>query len=297
MDTVVKVILGCFIFVMLTDCEKIRNQQEDNLPSGSSVECIIYNVTSLNCSWYPAMTECQSTLGFWQMGQVKECPVYLKDNRRGRNKCHFQSISIIRDVQFTVQINVSVSLLPNLSFSQMFEPYEIEKLNPPLDFRYSLKKESFSLFWKPPPTKDPIMKNCFVYQLIIKGMDSKHKENITLNEKTSYTTETDITKRYAFKLRVRGTKDCGFGNIWSEWTEETYEGTGKYSDVLIFTSLATLTLILTLILLYVFKRYKLIDKIFPAIPHPKEKMAEWFLNFGKGERDYCQRLQVPVEVI
>ncbi|XP_066562892.1 granulocyte-macrophage colony-stimulating factor receptor subunit alpha [Amia ocellicauda] len=266
----------CIVLAGYVKSEKDSPQWGNDCSGTSHIECILYNVSTLNCTWCPLSLETNETLIFRQNEQEQQCPVNIKDKLSGRNVCHFPHITIDRDFTFTVSISVS-----NKSSLTTFDPLLIEKLNPPSDFKLLLEKNLLMLSWKPPLTKDPIAGYCFQYQLCIENLDSQWKiiVNRTVN---TYNSSIDVSKRYALTARVKGQPYCGFGDIWSRWTKKICVGSvmTNNSEVLLH-SLLILPFLVTLILLICCKRYKVIDKILPAVPHPQEKVVDWFLTFDK----------------
>ncbi|KAK1169864.1 interleukin-5 receptor subunit alpha-like [Acipenser oxyrinchus oxyrinchus] len=280
------IMIHLLLFVCFTSLANLSYQSNHSRTSAKDLQCIFYNVTYLNCTFHmEVLEETQYFLFFSRKKHTEECPNYTQDMQKSKTVCHFPSLNFpnYKDFpEFTIYVNGTSKQTVIQPLSQEFYRFEIEKLNPPLHVSVA---DDLRLKWEQPPFSFQIAPICFIYELCIDDLHLKIKTQIE-NINTPYTlSNLDLSRRYTLQLRVKGGGSCGFNeSLWSDWTEAIYVGSEKenVSNNLIL-ALVTVLLIMIIFLVCICRRYKLLFRLYPPIPHPKIKIDEASLKWIQAQ--------------
>ncbi|TRZ22700.1 hypothetical protein HGM15179_004408 [Zosterops borbonicus] len=243
-----------------------------------NLSCIIYNISSFNCTWdikAEAPEDIQIFASYRHVGKDFSCQQYIKNARKKNIGCHMKEIHF--QPSRKINLNITVRNLRNsskgLSYYKAFTPQTIEKLNPPINVSVSLENKSIKIHWKPPPTIGSARKECFLYQVKI----TDHKIVSVTAENYKYPFHKPA-KKCAAQVRVKK-EVCIANKLWSDWSEPVFIHDGKTVDIL----LLSLTLFCPLVFLgglviYACRRYRCLEVITTPVPHPSDNIKTWLAD-------------------
>ncbi|XP_041128897.1 interleukin-5 receptor subunit alpha-like [Polyodon spathula] len=216
------VIVWTFLLVWLMIFHPCLAQDSNRSIEITNVDCIIYNISMLNCMWetnkeVPA--DSQFIVHFKQDDHAAACHLSIQKKQKEHFKCHFQQLEIkYNELQkINISVNGSNKDYKINTYSKLFNPFSIEKLNPPVNVHLSLSENNIILTWEQPPTEYNISKCCFIYEI----MDSngvRSQKTFKRNESISFTSPRADTSTMAFQVRVNGRSLCRNPGIWSHWS-------------------------------------------------------------------------------
>ncbi|XP_044525218.1 interleukin-3 receptor subunit alpha [Gracilinanus agilis] len=244
------------------------------------VTCQVYEAKFMNCNWTVRKIPRDINYRFFYSSEEgkfvdKECPWYKKDSK-GRNVgCHFDDIS---GFEYSKLYHVLVNGTSNGTEVQCNDDYiilnDIEIIEPP-NININCRNFSCYMHWSLPKSTQ-LFKREFEYQLDIR------KDN-----ETSYNLKIENVRNYVFKnvvgkhtVKIRAKKR--FSGNWSEWSkphefgQEDPEGNPL---TFILLSLLGVAFIMFFIMGYLCKRYHMIHKIFPPVPHVRDQLSDNFQKY------------------
>ncbi|XP_074069769.1 interleukin-3 receptor subunit alpha-like isoform X2 [Macrotis lagotis] len=240
-----------------------------------NLSCQIYDANIMDCKWTVRETPRDIKYQFFYSGTPDafmdtECPKYKMDSE-GRNVgCHFDNLSGFQFpgiYHFLVNGTSSGREVQCIDDNLKLTNFEI--LKPP-NINIKCTLSNCSMKWQKPKTI--LNFEDIVYELCIqkdgKGTEGKEKNCLSPKD-TNYDFKIDEGK-YSVKIRAKKS-----GKNWSEWSEPQ-EFDHKDNTLTLMLSLLGVVFIMLLIMGYLCKRYHVIQKIFPPIPHIKDQVSDIF---------------------
>ncbi|XP_072705659.1 granulocyte-macrophage colony-stimulating factor receptor subunit alpha-like isoform X1 [Ciconia boyciana] len=252
--------------------------------NGSAIEnfsCVIYNVSLMNCTWQAGKDAPGDTQYFlyWQNSRYddeRECELYIKDENGRNTGCRFQNVKIETDEAYFL-VNGSSKDSWIQFYDEYIQLYKIEILTPPLNVTVNCNRdpEACIITWQPPLTSHVKNGHCFQYEISIQNKDEpkgeKKDQPVRVRNYRYEFQNYNKKKKYILRIRARG-KGCLVSSIWGEWSGPIEFGRGKdYFIFVILFLIALGTMLVTLLLYCLFKRYCSFKSVFPPIPQPRDK--------------------------
>uniref|UniRef100_A0A8I3PHK9 Interleukin-3 receptor subunit alpha n=1 Tax=Canis lupus familiaris TaxID=9615 RepID=A0A8I3PHK9_CANLF len=233
------------------------------------LDCWVHDVDFLTCSWEvgrAAPGDVQYRL-YWRdlkAYREQECPRYEANNRGVHVRCRFDDVSRLqRHIQFWVNGTSRRSGIPCSDLC--VELPEIERLSPP-HITATCNKSYSMMEWKVLSH----FNHRFLYELQIqKGTDPASTEKLYENHFVIYN-----PGNYVAKLKVQGF----FRKDWSEWSapqlfvcdpKDEHRRDWLVSVLVLLGTLLVLGLVALLC-----RRYSVLQKLFPPIPHMKDPITD-----------------------
>ncbi|KAJ1118001.1 hypothetical protein NDU88_006196 [Pleurodeles waltl] len=242
-----------------------------------NVSCVAYRTSSMNCTWTPgikAPDDTQYTLSLRQKEKLEKCHHYKKDSLGREVACRIDDLKINLLEETRILIEGQSNKMNIRVFDQRFQPSRTEILNPPSNITVHLNEQNLMVLWEKPRTSYDAPDHCFKYQISI----LEKIYNPAFNEQ-SFTLPIHSFKageHHTMKMRARGL-NCGFNSEWGEWSgpiEFDIPGPDK-RHLLTILEVTIAPVVMLLLLLYVCKRYKLKQKIWPPVPQPKNNLNDF----------------------
>uniref|UniRef100_H2ZS78 Type I cytokine receptor cytokine-binding domain-containing protein n=1 Tax=Latimeria chalumnae TaxID=7897 RepID=H2ZS78_LATCH len=154
---------------------QVLAQPGDNGTSVNNLSCVIYNNSYLNCTWdvgKEASKDTQYSLYYRQENTTEECQQYQKDTWDRNIGCQFSNTTImsLNPQMLVIYVNGSSKQAAIQPFDQIFDPFEIEKSNPPVKVTILVNEGLLRVSWKQPHTSYLIESHCFKYQINIRDL-------------------------------------------------------------------------------------------------------------------------------
>ncbi|KAK1161459.1 interleukin-5 receptor subunit alpha-like [Acipenser oxyrinchus oxyrinchus] len=283
------VIVWTFPLVWLMICHPCLAQESNRSIDITNVQCIIYNISMLNCTWDTTKEVpegSQFIVHFKQDKHAEACYLYIQKKQKEHFKCHFQQVEIkYKELQkINISVNGSSKDYKMNTYSELFNPFSIEKLNPPVNVSLSLSANNIILTWEQPPTEYNFSKKCFNYE-IKDSNDVKSLRSFTGNESISIISPRADTSIMAFQVRVNGHSRCRNSGIWSDWSVVYLKQNHipKYVGPVVASVIITLILVISFFLC---KRLQIKDTLFPPIPDPKKPFIGLFQSHNKDFKQW-----------
>ncbi|XP_021047394.1 interleukin-5 receptor subunit alpha isoform X2 [Mus pahari] len=181
---------------------------------------------SLHCTWLVGKDAPEDTQYFlyyrfdvWTEG----CQEYSRDALNRNTACWFPrtSINSKRLEQLAVHINGSSKHAVIKPFDQLFTPYAIDRVNPPMNVTVEMESNSLYIHWEKPLSAFP--GHCFNYELKIYNTKNGHvqKENLITNK---FISKIDGVSTYSIQVRAAVSLPCRMPGRWGEWSQPIYVG-------------------------------------------------------------------------
>ncbi|XP_070113998.1 interleukin-3 receptor subunit alpha isoform X2 [Equus caballus] len=266
--------------------------------AAQNLTCWVHDVDFLTCRWAvgsaaPRDVQYHLHVGEARTSEGRECPGYTADERGTHVRCRFDDLSGFSNGLYRFRVR-GTSRASGIPCSEMFEQLSrIERLSPPnitgwCNKTYSLLEwEMSSRFsWK------------FTYELEIQ--QGAGPADLVQDFETFYGMPNPGT--YTVRIRARGY----FTGIVSEWSAPKNfvcdpEEEGARLRVRLTASLTALGPLLALgLLVLICRKYSLMRKIFPPIPHMKDPLSDSLQNklmiweAGRDPREECPVAEVQV---
>ncbi|XP_039628879.1 interleukin-5 receptor subunit alpha-like [Polypterus senegalus] len=236
--------------------------------------CLVYALTSMNCSWTTDRNVSGATNFTVQLrtGNSDFCCVQVK---RAEDSffCHFPRVTFQgRDVQ--VNVGGSSDSFTIKEERTAYEVLAILKPSPPCHVQAVKRKKNIEITWQEPLVEYGIQQ--FMDYEIWSSYGYLTTVSSPKNLSLVIPVE-DLKLPVAFRLLTRGNEEypsSGHPSEWSQWTamiysEEAESEKWKLWGIGVGLTLA-LVVCLTVIVLCV--RFAVMDKMFPPIPDPKDKL-------------------------
>ncbi|XP_067888883.1 interleukin-5 receptor subunit alpha-like isoform X2 [Heterodontus francisci] len=251
----------------------------------------------MNCTWEikeQAPLDAQYLLSYkiQNTNEEKHCTFYSKSGWKN-TACHVQKFEFDLFNDITICVAESSHHLRNL-YCINITAVSHYKASPPIDITV---KES-EVEWKPPAGKHPVKD--FFYQIHITDW-SNNVEKIKSVDLTRWSIENRL-KSYSVKVRARINNRFS-SSVWSDWSQsvniEPEQKDYTFLKFLIVTAVTFGTLVL--LLMFICRRYKLLENLCQPIPDPKKKFKDLFDchngNFQEWINTNPSMTKVPEECI
>ncbi|XP_035169886.1 granulocyte-macrophage colony-stimulating factor receptor subunit alpha-like isoform X2 [Oxyura jamaicensis] len=252
---------------------------------GSAIEnfsCVIYDVSLMNCTWQAGRNAPADTQYFlyWKKSSDEneiECELYIKGENGMHTGCRFQNVMIEGEPAYFL-VNGSSKDSQILFYDDYIRLYTIERFTPPLNVSVNCTSNPAGciITWQKPLTSYQKIESCFEYEINIQNKDEpeKHEKDPPISV-SGYKYEFknyNVKKQYILKIRARGSSTCTVNRSWGEWSEPIEFGQEKDYFIFVLLLLIVLgTILVTLLLFFLRKRYCSFKRIFPPIPQPRDK--------------------------
>ncbi|XP_041128683.1 interleukin-5 receptor subunit alpha-like isoform X2 [Polyodon spathula] len=241
-----------------------------------NVSCILYNFDHVNCTWETAKEvpdDAQYSVYFGQRNRHFSCHQFIRNDQRKITGCHSKKGTDFLDKRLYLLINVSgVDFYSAPRFR--FEPYKIEKLNPPENITIAKKTDGLHIVWDQPYSLLTNTKKCFIYEVKLSENERFFEPLKIIKDINCSITTFDPTKSYSLQIRAKRSSSCRENLFWSDWSKTIMiNGTSPNPTVL----LVVIAVIVSAFFLTVFKWKgpKVLRKLFPPIPSPTNKTKQW----------------------
>ncbi|XP_059502776.1 interleukin-13 receptor subunit alpha-2-like [Stegostoma tigrinum] len=257
----------------------------------SDVSCIIYNYSFMNCTWRrgsKAPHDTRYIMYYRQDGNTAQCTHYFVDEH-GRQGCHVAEIKV--DVEkILLCINGSSNSTLIQAYYTEFNPQEHEIYNQPENLRVL---PNLTVMWDVPPDNE-----CTEYQLNVTNLDQGSTELLSAGEETKYVLGSiNPTKRYSLKVRRKAKHTCNENMFWSEWSNEVFiEPTRSFNMHWILRMLAIVIAMVAILLIFAFRRYRVLEIAFKPIPDPQKKFKALFEEYN-GDFQNWINCRIPVSTV
>ncbi|XP_038675033.1 erythropoietin receptor-like isoform X3 [Scyliorhinus canicula] len=218
----------------------------------------------------------------WQEDSRHQDPEYMRTFELHRG-VSLRVKNILLDKQRSIVINESNWTLKNIQ-----PPPEI--YNPPVNLKVL---PNLTVKWEMPPGY-VININCFAFELEVTDLDKCNTELLGLHGETEYVlVNINPMKRYSVKVRMK-LKHCKETKFWSDWSNEDFiERIHSFNAYQMLLMLAIITAVTGLLLLFVFRRYKVLETVFKPIPDPQKKFKALFEEYN-GDFQNWINCQIPI---
>ncbi|XP_029457612.1 interleukin-5 receptor subunit alpha-like [Rhinatrema bivittatum] len=279
-------------YVHLTSSEIHYIPEGLNGTSAENVSCVAYNVFSMNCSWTAgreAPEDTQYFLTLRQKGKEEKCQHYKKDSFGRQIACRFRHLKIDFRGQTYAQINGSSKISQIQFFDKWFQIFANERLVPPVNITVITSSQGVTVQWEKPTTSYAINDDCFKYEIYI------NKKSYTENGKTSFLIPgLNMEKRHTLKMRANPDY-CSKNPEWGEWsTPVEFGNTASPSkiDRFYIPILMVVLILIAMLSVLLCIRCKVIQKLFPPIPQPKNKFSD-INHYDMDEQSYWSTQEQP----
>ncbi|XP_043928421.1 interleukin-5 receptor subunit alpha-like isoform X2 [Protopterus annectens] len=251
-----------------------------------NLECVIYNITYLNCTWKSGKSAPKGTQYFLYYRQEKHteaCNSYTR-SETGNIRCHTK-LSLHSARKISVCVNGSSTQTTILPYYASFTPLYIEKIVSPQIINISAENQYLLIKWTTPKTRFKKRSRCFDYQVKIITLSDNSYSVINISQqkylKYPFESPTDLLLKIRAKINIY----CTTNKYWSDWNEEIYREcpkgsvpTGEIKLYLVLTFIAVLSI---LSVGWIISKRKILQvKLFPPIPDPTAKIKV-ILDFCK----------------
>ncbi|XP_049728790.1 granulocyte-macrophage colony-stimulating factor receptor subunit alpha-like isoform X2 [Elephas maximus indicus] len=238
--------------------------------------CVIYNIRFMNCSWAPgpaAPADVQYRLDVWTslLEDGAECPQYIRDLAGTHVGCHFNILPEPKHPQYIFLLNGTSkeTAIPFLDFDP-FEAFKMEKYNPPSNITSHYNGSNYIIQWENPQRRFEFASHILDYQLDIQKKGSYRDPIIREGQDRNVylLPSSEAYGERSLRIRVRHRRS----DIWSDWSETLHfslqkQSCGDVAVILPVVGVAAATL--TVLLMVIFRRSSLRQKLFLPIPQVK----------------------------
>ncbi|XP_051840567.1 granulocyte-macrophage colony-stimulating factor receptor subunit alpha-like [Antechinus flavipes] len=248
--------------------------------AAKNFSCIVYNIYFMNCTWTvgkAAPNDVQYYLYSQnaEKKQERECTNYIKDSHKRHVGCHFDELDGFRGKAYFLVTGSSKRIKIKNFCSEKISLFSIEKYNAPSNITVNCSKSNCLIQWQKPKTRIDIGDSEFKYMLCIQKLGSQYTNDTEIklpgSTKNEYVfTNFDTEKRYILKIRARHRRAS-----WGYWSKPIEFGSSeeqKRSPIYIYILMVFGTIVFVLIIIFLFKRCHIMQKLFPPIPQIKDKV-------------------------
>ncbi|KAK1167696.1 interleukin-5 receptor subunit alpha-like [Acipenser oxyrinchus oxyrinchus] len=240
-----------------------------------NVSCILYNFDHINCTWETAKEvpdDAHYSVYFWQKNTDFPCHQFIRNDQRKITGCHSKKGTAFLDKSVHILINVSGADFYSAPRFR-FNPYKIEKLNPPENITIEKKTHGLNIVWDQPYSLITNNKLCFIYEVNL-NENERFFETLKINYSECSITTFDTTKSYSLQIRAKRASACRKNLFWSDWSKIITINDKSPDPTVPLVVIAVVLSALFLILLK-WKGPKVLLKLFPPIPSPTNKIKQW----------------------
>ncbi|XP_048453843.1 granulocyte-macrophage colony-stimulating factor receptor subunit alpha-like [Rhincodon typus] len=278
------------LFEEVTD----RADEGDRETLASNFSCVLYNHSAMNCTWYcgrKAPNDTQYKMYYRQNDATLQCTHYMDVG--GRQECHIDQGTVDVEENILICVNGSSNSRMIQQYYTEFDPQVYEVYNPPVNLEVL---PNLTVKWDMPPGY-AINIDCFAFELNVTDQDEGRTEFFTCRYETKYVlVNIKPTTRYSVKVRMK-LKHCKETKFWSHWSNEVFIEPVQVPNVYwMLITLAILVVVLGLILMFVFKRYRLLEIVLKPIPSPQKKFNALFEEYN-GDFQNWINCQIPVSKV
>ncbi|XP_029453388.1 interleukin-5 receptor subunit alpha [Rhinatrema bivittatum] len=248
----------------------------------TNLSCVVYaevsNKVALDCCWLAgqeAPEDIQYFLFYRYKMYLEECQEYHMDQDEKRHTgCHFSNthINIMKGSNIVIYINGSSKSSIIKPFDQLFDPNNIERINPPMNVTVLVKKDTLYVQWMKPISLLP--NPCFLYEINISECLTGNSKLLRV-EAVSMQIPMDSSGRHSVQVRAGGRELCGKSKQWSAWSQPVYTEEPQLSSVVLRLSLFHGALAVVILLCAVLcMRFQLCGRLFPQVPAPRNPFKD-----------------------
>ncbi|XP_072333393.1 interleukin-5 receptor subunit alpha-like isoform X2 [Scyliorhinus torazame] len=255
----------------------------------SNFSCIIYNHSSMNCTWRKgskAPTDTEYVMYYRQDKITRRCIHYFMD-ANGAQGCHVDHIG---NENILICVNGSSNSTIVQPYYTQFDPFECEIYNPPVNLEVS---QNLTVKWDMPAgyNNDPY---CFAFELKVTDLDGDSTKLLRIDHVTEYVlVNINPTKRHSVKVRMK-LAHCDETKFWSDWSNEDFiENLHSFNAYWMLLMLAIITAMTGLLLLFAFRRCKVLETVCEPIPDPQKKFKALFEEYN-GDFQNWINCQIPI---
>ncbi|XP_007501082.2 granulocyte-macrophage colony-stimulating factor receptor subunit alpha isoform X1 [Monodelphis domestica] len=257
--------------------EVIFNNIGEEDTAATNFSCLVYNAEFMNCTWTigrAAPSDVQYHL-YSQTAKGKqetECTSYIRNSQARHIGCHFDKLKEFKGQAYFLINGTSKNVKIKNFCSEKIFLLHIEKYNPPSNITVNCSKSNCLIQWQKPKTRIKFGDSEWDYQLDIQkegSLDTYELLKIRGTEKNEYEYPLyDTEAKYILKMRTNHRNEN-----WSDWSKPIVFGGFKEEKInLIYIYVLVGTAIITLFVFFIFKRYYIMQRLFPQIPQIKDKV-------------------------
>ncbi|XP_077002164.1 granulocyte-macrophage colony-stimulating factor receptor subunit alpha isoform X2 [Tamandua tetradactyla] len=256
-----------------------ENSGEEGTAAGN-FSCFIYNAHLMNCTWVRGpMAPSDIQYYFYILdlrGQETECPRYVKDSGTHVG-CHMDHLPKLSFYNYFLVNGTSQEM--GIQFSDLFVSLQqIERISPPANISVTCNRSHCLITWERPKTYRRLSREDLQFQLVIQQQGSPccgESEPISIhgNFENKYNFPSyDPRAKYTLKMR---SKDSRMPN-WGDWSDPIEFGTEEResSSTYIYILVVLGTLVFSLAIGCLLKRFLVMQSLFPPIPQIKNKLND-----------------------
>ncbi|XP_015278557.1 PREDICTED: granulocyte-macrophage colony-stimulating factor receptor subunit alpha-like [Gekko japonicus] len=258
--------------------------QETDGTSAENFSCVLYNDSSVNCTWNAGRNAPADVQYFLYLKynteysgkdreQKRECPHYI-NNTLGRHiACHIPKMNFdSNNDAYYFYVNGSSKKSHIRYYDVLLKPCSHERLGPPQAITQNCSKlpSKCRIQWTPPLNNE----YCCCIRYEIKDEIKNTTELITYNYK-----DIDVDERHI--LRIRSLKNQYVNSEWSEPIVLDPPSQPIPSSAIILIPVAVGTILIILILVFLCKRYRIWHKLTVPVPQPKDLFQQYSKNTEK----------------
>eukprot|EP00071_Canis_lupus_P015888 XP_005641116.2 granulocyte-macrophage colony-stimulating factor receptor subunit alpha isoform X3 [Canis lupus familiaris] len=246
--------------------------------AAQNFSCFIYNANFMNCTWAKGQAAPDDVQYFLYIRDLKyrrerECPHYLEDSGTHVG-CHLEDLSGLAYYNYFL-VNGTSQRTGIQFFDSILYWKKIEIYSPPNNISVHCNVSHCLIQWEKPVTRHTLSNREFKYQLDIQRLKNKeHSGNqlieVSGNWENKYNFPSPEPRaKHTVKIRTSDTRI----QRWGSWSQPVEFGSDdpEASLVHIYMLVVLGTLVSALIIGCLLKRFLASRRLFPRIPHVKDK--------------------------
>lgn len=240
------------------------------------IQCLIYNVNLLSCSWSTdsLADDAQYSASFQFCSATEDHPLNCtSESSQKLVECQGQ-VKIIDEMdEIDVAVNFNISINGYLyNICHFYNLANIEKLDAPQNITTVIKSTNLEIQWLPPRSCCIHKQQCLIYELKINNetVEDTLKGMLAYN-KTNF----EPTRCYTIQIRVKQSNACALTQHWSDWSKAVVVRQSRniyHLNASVIASIAFVLPMILLAILLVCKFQRLFEKLFPSIPNPSKNV-------------------------
>ncbi|XP_060091229.1 granulocyte-macrophage colony-stimulating factor receptor subunit alpha-like [Heteronotia binoei] len=271
--------------------------EETDGTSAENFSCVLYNVSSVNCTWNVGRNAPEDVQYFLFMKyfgkdrkQKRECLHYINNVLGQHIACHIPTFEFDKD-KYYIYVNGSSKKSQIQYYDVLLKLCHHERLGPPQTITKNCSKLTSKCIiqWIPPLNNE----NCCCLHYDIKD-ERKETPDIIFENYINI----DMAERRI--VRIRSVKDLNDYIVYGEWSEPIIldlpnQPIPLQTITLILLAVGTISMIL--ILVFLCKRYRTWHKLIAPVPQPKDLFHQYSKNMEKELVDPIPTAHEPDEKI